>query len=119
VDKNRNDSQQNAQHGLWIVNDEAHTLFANERMAEILGTTQTDLAQRNSFDYIYPEDLPAAERLFRLKTSGNRLPFHFKLRRKDGMPVWVHVQATPMFNVEGRFTGIVGTFTVAHAEALP
>ena len=31
------------------------------------------------------------------------------------MPVRVHVQA----NVEGRFTGIVGTFTVAHAEALP
>ena len=54
------------QDGLWIINDEAHTLFANERMAEILGTTQTELVQQNSFD----------------------------------------------------FTGIVGTFTVAKAEAI-
>lgn len=104
------------QDGLWIVNDEAHTLFANERMAEILGTTQTELVQQNSFDYIYPEDLPAAKHLFKLKIGGSRAPFRFKLRRKDGRPVWVHVQATPMFNAQGGFTGIVGTFTVGGAE---
>jgi PAS domain S-box-containing protein len=116
VDDTMSDVQQNGEDGLWIVNDEAHTLFVNERMAEILGTTQTELVQQNSFDYIYPEDLPAAERLFRLKIGGSRAPFRFKLRRKDGIPVLVQVQATPMFNAEGRFTGIVGTFTVADGE---
>ena len=80
--------------------------------------TQTALVLQNSFGYIYPEDVPAAEHLFKLKIGGSRAPFRFKLRRKDGTPVWVHVQASPMFNAEGRFTGIVGTFTVANAETV-
>ena len=103
--------QHNGQDGLWIIDDDAHTVFANGRMAEILGTTQSEMVQQNSFDYIYPEDLESAKLLFRKKVDGSRAPFQFRLRRNDGRPVWVDVQATPMFNAEGRFTGIVGTFT--------
>ena len=103
--------QQNGRDGLWIIDDDANTVFANDRMAEILGTTQFEMVRQNSFDYIYPEDMETAKRLFRKKMDGSRTPFQFRLRRNDGRPVWVDVQATPMFNAEGRFTGIVGTFT--------
>ena len=109
--------QQNGKDGLWITDDDAHTVFVNNRMAEILGTSQSEMTRQNSFDYIYPEDLESAQRLFRQKTDGSRAPFQFRLRRNDGTAVWVQVQATPMFNAEGRFTGIVGTFTaVARGE---
>jgi PAS domain S-box-containing protein len=82
----------------------------NERMLEILGAETADVIGQHSFDFVYPEDVPAAEQLFASKVRGNADPFRFQLRRKDGSGIWVDVQGTPMYNAAGQFTGIVGTF---------
>ena len=82
-------------------------------MAEILGTTPSEMRGQPSFGYVFPEDIAAAQRLFDFKKTGNRAPFHFRLRRKDGSSIWVDVQGTPLFNAAGVFNGIVGTFTVS------
>lgn len=99
--------------GIWIINAEAHTVYANDNMAEILGTTPDEMLGESSFVYIYPEDMLAAERLFASKKEGNPAPFPFRLRRKDGSPIRVEVLGTPMHNAAGHFTGVVGMFTVA------
>ncbi len=99
--------------GLWIIGADAPTTYASERMAEILGTTPSEMAGRSSFDHIFPEDLDAAQRLFNAKTNGDKKPFHFRLRRKDGSAVRVDVLGTPMHNAAGTFKGIVGTFSVS------
>lgn len=101
------------QDGIWIIDVEGKTVFANARMAEILGTSVTQMIGQNSFDYVYPEDSPAAQRLFEAKGRGDSKPFHFKLRREDGSAVWVDVQGTPLHNAAGVFNGIVGTFTLS------
>jgi PAS domain S-box-containing protein len=110
--------------GIWIIDIEAKTAYANERMAEILGTSPAEMVGRESFAYVFPEDVDAAQRLFDAKIRGDTKPFHFKLRRKDGSAVWVDVQGTPMHNAAGVFKGIVGTFSVStqpprHARARP
>lgn len=102
--------------GIWIIGADAKTTYANERMAEILGTSPSEMVGRESFAYVFPEDGDAAQRLFDAKTRGDTKPFHFKLRRKDGSPVWVDVQGTPLYNAEGLFRGIVGTFSVSKSE---
>jgi PAS domain S-box-containing protein len=83
-------------------------------MAEILGTTTHKLAGQQSFDFIYPEDLPAATRLFEMKKAGDTAPFQFRLRRADGTPIWVQVQGTPMHD-KSEMLGIIGTFDVINA----
>ena len=80
---------------------------SNQRMAEILGTTPAAMIGHRSFDYVFPEDAPAAQRMFDAKTRGDMNPFHFRLRCKDGSAVQVDVQGTPMHNAGGVFTGIV------------
>jgi PAS domain S-box-containing protein len=102
--------------GLWIIDAEGRTVYASDSMAEILGTTSTDLAGKDSFLYVFPEDLAEAQRLFESKKAGSMAPFHFKLRRVDGSSIWADVQATPLRNAAGRFTGVVGTFTVADVQ---
>jgi len=82
-------------------------------MAEILGTSSSEMIGEPSFSYVFPEDAEAAQRLFEAKAQGNTNPFHFKLRRKDGSAIWVDVQGTPMHNAAGVFKGIVGTFSVS------
>lgn len=107
---------QNHSDGIWIIDAEANTAYANERMAEILGTSPPEMVGRPSFDYLFPEDVDAAQRLFEAKVRGDRKPFHFKLRRRDASAVWVYVQGTPMHNAAGEFRGIVGTFSVSKEE---
>jgi PAS domain S-box-containing protein len=99
--------------GIWIIDAQASTLYANSAMAEILGADLSELIGKPSFDYLFPEDVEAAQRLFESKQRGESSPFHFRLRRKDGSPIWVNVQGTPMHNQAGEFIGIVGTFHVA------
>jgi PAS domain S-box-containing protein len=79
-------------------------------MAVLLGTTVDRLLGQPSFDYVFPEDVPGAQRLFELKSRGDMSPFEFRLRRSDGTPVWVSVQGTPMHDESGAFRGVIGTF---------
>ena len=102
-----------SQDGIWIIDENAQTVYASERMAEILGTVPSEMLGQPSFTYVFPEDVSAAQRLFESKKRGDANPFHFKLRRKDGSAVWVDVQGTPMHNAAGVFRGIVGTFSVS------
>jgi PAS domain S-box-containing protein len=102
--------------GLWIINDKGETVFVNDDMAQILGTTSTDLMGKDSFHFVFPEDEEAARRLFAEKIAGSLAPFHFRLRRADGSSVWADVQGTPMRNAAGKFLGIVGSFTVSKTQ---
>ncbi len=107
------------QDGIWIIDTQARTVYANDRMAEILGSSTQDMKGQLSFEYVFPEDLEAARRLFDFKKRGDSGPFHFKLRRKDGSACWVNVQGTPMYNANGEFKGIVGTFSVSQDQTEP
>jgi PAS domain S-box-containing protein len=102
--------------GIWIIDSDARTLYANAAMAEILGTTTSELIGKPSFEYVFPEDAAAAQALFDSKQRGEASPFHFKLRRKDGSSIWTDVQGTPMRNAKGEFIGIVGTFSVSEKQ---
>lgn len=99
--------------GIWIIDSQGKTVYANERMAQILHTTTADLMGKDSFAHVFDEDIPEAQRLFATKEAGSTAPFHFKLRCADGSAVWVDVQGTPLKNAAGAFIGIVGTFTVS------
>ena len=101
------------QDGIWIIDSDASTLYANAAMADILGEDVAQLIGKPSFDYVFPEDIESAQQLFESKQRGNATPFRFRLRRRDGSAISVLVQGTPMHNVAGEFRGIVGTFRIA------
>jgi PAS domain S-box-containing protein len=103
--------------GIWTIDAEGRTLFASDRMAEILGTTAAEMIGEPSFDFVFPEDVEAAQKLFNSKQRGDMDPFEFRVRRRDGSPVFVRVQGTPMFGNEGDFRGIIGTFSVVRKRS--
>ena len=103
--------------GIWIIDSAACTLYANPAMAEILGTTTSAMIGKPSFDYVFAEDVSAAQKLFESKQRGEASPFHFRLRRANGSAIWADVQGTPMHNAAGEFIGIVGTFSVSENQS--
>jgi PAS domain S-box-containing protein len=60
----------------------AKTTYANERIAEILGTSPSEMAGRDSFAFVFPEDLDAAQRLFELKNSPVQRGWHIEGKRR-------------------------------------
>jgi len=102
--------------GIWIIDENASSFYANAAMGKILGTPAAQLIGKPSFDFLYPEDVDSAQRLFDSKQRGDAAPFHFRLRRKDGSAIWVDVQGTPMSNAKGEFIGIVGTLSVSERQ---
>ncbi len=102
------DDRRKTQNGIWIIDTEAKTVYVNTRMAEMLGTTPSEMIGQPSFSYVFPEDLESAQRLFDFKKTGSADPFHFTFRRKDGSAIWMDVQATPMRDATGEFSGILG-----------
>ena len=50
--------------GIWIIDADATTLYANAAMGDILGIAVSRLIGKPSFDYVFPEDVEGAQRLF-------------------------------------------------------
>jgi PAS domain S-box-containing protein len=96
--------------GVWIIDVDGKTVYANATMGEILSVAPAEMMGKSAFVYVFPEDLAAAKRLFQAKVAGDAESFEFRLCRRDGSAVWVEIQGTPMHDLVGRFTGIVGTF---------
>jgi PAS domain S-box-containing protein len=49
-----------AQSGIWAVDTESRTIFANARMAQILGTTPEALQGRPASEFYLPSDIAEA-----------------------------------------------------------
>jgi PAS domain S-box-containing protein len=100
-----------AHEGIWIIGPDAQTVFANQRMAELLGTTVERLLNEHSFDYVFDEEVEDAGRLFAGKMGGDREPFEFRLRRADGTPIWARISGVPLNDEHGQVKGLLGMFT--------
>lgn len=97
--------------GVWIIDANNHTLFANTRMAQILGYSLEEILHKPVLTFVSGEcQALAAVSILHLR-KGNRETFDFQLCRKDGSLVWVMVAANPIFDQTGQYVGALGMFT--------
>ena len=101
--------------GIWIIDAKALTLYASQRMAEILGVARTEMLDEPSFKYVFSEDFDSGDWLFNGRYEGNVHLFRFRLRRADGSAIWVDVKMNPMRDPLGNVTGAIGTFKVVES----
>ncbi len=92
-----------AREGIWIIGLDGKTVFANRRMADILGYTREEMNGRVGLDIIEMGD----QNLFRAAEfkDASGIQHEYKLRRKDGGVVWTYVNASPVFGSQGKYTG--------------
>lgn len=80
-------------------------------MAEILGCSVEEMSRSSFFDFVFDEDLHGAQRYFEEKKKGNKEPLDFRLRRKEGSEIWVHISSSQLLDANGSPMGILGMFT--------
>jgi diguanylate cyclase (GGDEF)-like protein/PAS domain S-box-containing protein len=99
-----------ANEGIWLVDADAITTFANQRLADILGRPVEELLGVPLMALVSEEGRSlAAESLARL-AGGRPNRSEFQFDRPDATTVWTMLSAAPILE-EGRYTGALVMLT--------
>lgn len=100
-----------ASEGVWVFDANNHITFANTRMAQMLGYPLEEMLGRSLFDFIDTESQALIQTYLERRRQGIQERYDFKFRRQDGSDLWVIISATPLFNDQGGFVGVLRMIT--------
>jgi PAS domain S-box-containing protein len=100
-----------SQEGVWVVDADGRTTFANARLAQMLGCGRDELLARPVYDFVGDAERGAAEVAAERCRRGAAEQFDFKFRRPDGSDLWALVSTTPLTDPDGACTGALGMLT--------
>jgi PAS domain S-box-containing protein len=96
-----------ANDGIWMLDDQLVTIFANQRLASLLGYTVPEMLGRSLFEFVFEEDSRQNIADLRQPREPVNEQFQGRYRRKDGSELWTLVSRTPTFDEDGAFTGVL------------
>jgi PAS domain S-box-containing protein len=96
-----------ANDGIWMLDDGFLTIFANQRLASLLGYAVSEMLGRSLFDFVFEED--SQEKPADLQRPRDLVSEHVQVRyrRRDGSELWALVASSPTFDEAGAFTGVL------------
>jgi PAS domain S-box-containing protein/putative nucleotidyltransferase with HDIG domain len=100
-----------AEEGVIVVDLDFKTVFANDKMAEMLGYDLGDLLRSHFADLSGEEGLKVITQGRERWRQGIREQFDFKFRRRDGSALWSIVRVAPIFEKDGSFGGVLAMVT--------
>src|SRR5208283_3942670 len=93
-----------AQEGVWSVDAEGKTVFANENMAAILGTSPGEMIGKSILPFVPQEKQDELLNRLLRRERGLREHYEFAFLRADGAQVWTLLRVSPVFR-HGQHTG--------------
>jgi len=88
---------------VWTTDAEGRPNADSPSWREFTGESEADWRGMRAWELIHPDDVEVfREAWTHAKTSATRLEAQFRLRRADGVYVWVQANAVPFRDLEGR-----------------
>lgn len=100
-----------ANEGIWIINQSHRTAFVNRKMADMLGHKTEEMLWRPFSDFVQDDWKEFAAAVFGRRESNLKKEHDIKFITSDGREVWGLVSLTPLFSVEGIYTGALAMIT--------
>ncbi len=100
-----------AHEGISMIDADHRVVFANPRLAEMLGREPGELRGQPIARFIHPRELEDHERHMAARRRGLREVFERCMVRPDGGEVWVLVSANPLFAADGSYAGAFAMYT--------
>jgi PAS domain S-box-containing protein len=100
-----------AAEGIWILDADHRTSFANPRAAEMLGLRPQDMLGKHPFDFMAEEDKELARESLDRRREGSREAFQGRFIHRDGAEVWLWISASPVYEDDGTYAGVLGMVT--------
>ena len=104
-----------AEQGVWVSKD-GRSLYANRRMADMMGYSIDELIAIPVLDFFAPDELPAVRERTTQVRAGERLHFTTRLRRSDGSYLLAEITTTPLLSPAGHYAGSVAVIHDATAR---
>ena len=92
--------------GIWLVDAEARTTFANRALSEMLGYAPDELQGRLLFDFMDAESEKAARRFLARRRRYSEMR-EFGLRARNGRELWAMLSMSPIEAPDGSDGGAV------------
>jgi PAS domain S-box-containing protein len=100
-----------ANEGIVIINIRAIITYVNQKMMDLLGYSLEEGIGRPIWDFISEESIDIVKNNFILRSKGKNGNYELKLRRKDGLSLWVSANAKSLFDKDGSFMGSLSMLT--------
>ena len=100
-----------ANEGIWIIDENAITTFANGRMAEMFGYPAEAVIGRHIFEFLDEEGRTTAARNLDRRRAGIAGQHDVQLQRGDGGTFWAMVSAAPFIDDDGTYRGAIALVT--------
>ncbi len=100
-----------ANEGIWILDEDSNTVFANDLICRMLGYASDELLGRNVTEFLFEECIPDHWQKMQERKNKVSDTYERRMRRKDGSEVWMLVSTTPVYYDDGRFHGSLAMLT--------
>ncbi|XWW44477.1 PAS domain S-box protein [Fibrella sp. USSR17] len=104
---------------IWTTQLDGYCNYLNKQWYDFTGQTQKEAEGFGWLEATHPDDAAEASRLF-IDANERQVPFFasYRLLGKDGLYRWVLDRASPRFNAEGVYEGMIGTVIDVHEQKL-
>jgi len=93
--------------GIWGIDAEGTTTFVNPKMAEMLGYTVEEMMGEHLFSFMTDDWVKRAKNLLGRRRRGITDQHEFMFRKKSGESIYTLMNASPIFDNRGNFSGAV------------
>ncbi len=91
--------------GVWTMNIDGSTRFANRRMSEMLGYAPEEMVGARFDRFVFDENRGVAYSKLKERAEGIEDHYDLELRRKDGSSMWALISGSPIRDVEENVVG--------------
>ena len=96
-----------AEVGVWVLDPEGRTTFANAKAADILGYPAHEMAELSLFDVLDEQGRAQAAGNLERRRQGIAAQLECAFVRRDRTQVWVLVNTSPLYDDDGGYVGAV------------
>lgn len=104
-EKNYRQLIETLQEGVWAIDKDANTTFANPRMALILGYTVEEMLGKSLFSFMDERGVEIAKYNMERRKQGIVEQHDFEFLRKDGRRIYATLETSPLTDEKGDFVG--------------
>jgi len=102
---------ENANEGIWIIDTDAVTTFANTRLAAMFGLPAAAIVGRHVFEFLDNAGRDAATLRLERRRAGIGEQHDIQLYRQDGSAFWALISAAPLMDDDGTYHGSIALVT--------
>jgi len=96
---------ENLREGIWTIDKDACTTFANPAMAEMLGYAVDEMLGRHLFSFMDEQGQELAKRKLEHRQQGVSEQHDFEFARKDGSRLCATIETSPLTDRDGNYNG--------------